>query len=294
MVYDCFIFNKELDLLDIRLHELDKVVDKFVLVEATVTHTNKPKKLYYHENRKLFKEFNYKIIHIIVRDMPDVSAPWILNDFQFSAISRALINCKLNDIILIGDIDEIPKAEKVIEGKSIIGRNKIFQQRISWYYLNYVLNSQRRWFGTHMIRYKDLLKYKSPWIAKHSRVDAVIKDGGWHFTWIGSIEDFQKKLSSTIHQELNTNESNTPEKIALAIASGKDPFNIGMKFSISSTDFLPCYVKENKKKFKHLLLHKKQQKVISKFMLRIINIKHKLRLYILRPLKRNYDKLFSI
>ena len=36
-IYDCFTFFNEMDLLEIRLNELDPVVDRFVLVEATVT-----------------------------------------------------------------------------------------------------------------------------------------------------------------------------------------------------------------------------------------------------------------
>lgn len=294
MIYDCFIFNNELDILDIRLHELYKVVDKFVLVEATVTHTNKSKELYFQKNKELFKKFNDKIIHIVVKDMPNIAAPWILNDYQFSAIMRGLTNCNEDDIILIGDVDEIPKAEKIAEAKRISGRNKIFEHRISWYYLNNVLNSRKRWNGTHMVSYKDLLRYKTPWIAKHSRVDAVIKNGGWHFTWMGGVKAIQEKLSSTIRQELNTDQTNTPEKIKLAILQNKDPFNMGMKFAFADINFLPKYVKENRKKFKNLLLEKKQKTSVSNLDLKILNLKHNLRLYFMRPLKRNLNKLFNL
>ena len=51
MVYDCFIFFNELDLLEIRLNELKDVVDKFVIVESTETFSKKKKKLYYDENK---------------------------------------------------------------------------------------------------------------------------------------------------------------------------------------------------------------------------------------------------
>jgi hypothetical protein len=37
-VYDCFMFFNELDILEIRLNELDSVVDYFVLVESIMTH----------------------------------------------------------------------------------------------------------------------------------------------------------------------------------------------------------------------------------------------------------------
>lgn len=75
MIYDCFTFFNELELLELRLHELADVVDKFVLVEATKTHSNKSKPLYYWENRSRFGEFHDKIIHIIVDDLPDAKDP---------------------------------------------------------------------------------------------------------------------------------------------------------------------------------------------------------------------------
>ena len=46
MIFDCFSFFNELELLEIRLNILNDVVDKFVVVEGTLTHTGKPKPLY--------------------------------------------------------------------------------------------------------------------------------------------------------------------------------------------------------------------------------------------------------
>lgn len=46
MIYDCFSFFNELDLLEIRLNVLKDVVDRFVLVEAGETHAGKPKPFY--------------------------------------------------------------------------------------------------------------------------------------------------------------------------------------------------------------------------------------------------------
>ncbi len=37
MIYDCFQFFNELDILKIRLHVLGPVVDRFVISEATET-----------------------------------------------------------------------------------------------------------------------------------------------------------------------------------------------------------------------------------------------------------------
>ena len=39
MIYDCFPFNNELDLLEIRLNHHDYFVDKFVLSESKWTYS---------------------------------------------------------------------------------------------------------------------------------------------------------------------------------------------------------------------------------------------------------------
>ena len=160
MIYDCFLLFNELELLDIRLHELDSVVDKFVLVEATVTHTNKPKPLYYNKNIHRFKKFHKKIIHIIVKDSPPVSMPWIIERHQLSATMRGLNKCKPNDIVLYSCVDEIPKAKKVHEWKDKSGRLKEFNQTLSYYFLNYVKEGKGTAQGTRMFRFKDLKIFK--------------------------------------------------------------------------------------------------------------------------------------
>ena len=65
MLYELFMFNNELDLLEIKLEELHDFVDKFIIVESTHTHTNLPKKLYYAENQKRFEKYKDKIIHLV-------------------------------------------------------------------------------------------------------------------------------------------------------------------------------------------------------------------------------------
>ncbi|WP_434245709.1 hypothetical protein ACJU28_10420 [Enterobacter hormaechei] len=43
MIYDCFLYYDEDMLLDIRLHTLADVVDRFVIVEATHSFTGIPR-----------------------------------------------------------------------------------------------------------------------------------------------------------------------------------------------------------------------------------------------------------
>ena len=69
MIFDCFTFFNELDLLDARLHELDGAVDVFVLVEARQTFQGAPKPLYFELNQARYAKFLPRIVHIVV-DFP--------------------------------------------------------------------------------------------------------------------------------------------------------------------------------------------------------------------------------
>lgn len=69
-VYDLTLVNTELDWLEIRLNELWDEIDYFVMVEATRTFTNKPKKLFFQEELRRpdsrFHEFASKIIYHVL------------------------------------------------------------------------------------------------------------------------------------------------------------------------------------------------------------------------------------
>ena len=69
MVYDCFQFFNELDILKIRLNVLAPVVDRFVISEATETFSGIKKPLYYEENKELFAAFQDRIIHVVVDEI---------------------------------------------------------------------------------------------------------------------------------------------------------------------------------------------------------------------------------
>ena len=54
MVYDSFQFFNELDILLLRMHILNDVVDRFVISESTVTFSGDKKPLFYEENKGMF------------------------------------------------------------------------------------------------------------------------------------------------------------------------------------------------------------------------------------------------
>ena len=68
-IFDCFQYFNEEHIADLRFNVLDKFIDKFVIVESTVNHQGKDKKLNFDINK--YKKFKNKIIYIVVDDTPE-------------------------------------------------------------------------------------------------------------------------------------------------------------------------------------------------------------------------------
>ena len=143
-VYDCFTFFNEMDILEIRLNELDEVVDYFVIVESTRTFQKKEKPLYLNLDDERIIKFKDKIIHIVVDEFPNfftywrVPKTWDYENHQRNAIARGLKNVSPDDIIIVSDVDEIPSAKKIIENLNL-NQPIVFQQKFFYYFLNYAI-----------------------------------------------------------------------------------------------------------------------------------------------------------
>lgn len=274
MIYDCFVFYDELDLLEIRLNTLDAVVDRFVLVEATQTFSKVPKKLFYQENKERFKKFNDKIIHVVVDDFPRFNwkklrptKNWDLEDFQRNALKRGLVNCADEDVILFSDVDEIPRPELVKKYAQTPGI-KTFYQEMYYYYLNYLVvdhsepnefyNDYKPWHGTVMAAYKYFKKSPNDMRTYRSRKDDLhvrVMDGGWHFSFMGGAEMILKKMKAYAHTEYMRDEMLTVEWIKTQLETGRDVFDRPYTFKkVDISQRGPDYVIQNQERYKHLIM----------------------------------------
>lgn len=57
MIFDCFTFFNELDLLELRFNLLYPYVDKFVIAEGSKTHTGENKEFVFEKNKNALKSF---------------------------------------------------------------------------------------------------------------------------------------------------------------------------------------------------------------------------------------------
>ena len=223
--FDCFIFNGELDILNLRLHELNEVVDTFVIVESSYTHSGKPKPLYYHTNMEMFKEFEDKIFYAVVDGFPETpegeDENWFRENYQRNQIKTALsvLKPKDIDIILLSDVDEIPNPSSVELTDRMVPPDQWRTFRLRWFNYNTHWEMQEGWPGTQAIRWGDL-KNTEPQKLRDNRYNTQrVLDlyRGWHLSWFGGVEGIQNKLNDFAHQELN---NLTDDEIIYKIKNG--------------------------------------------------------------------------
>lgn len=176
-IYDGFLFYNELDLLEIRLNTLNDVVDYFILVESSVTHSGKSKPFIFEENKERFIKFLPKIIHVKVVDTPDdflnipnitpnsfdnkcvydiwqhiiktktfdrITQPHFGRDFyQKECIKRGMDFAQDEDILIFSDLDEIPHPEIITRLDEFYKKNELytFNQTMYCYYFNILRKS---------------------------------------------------------------------------------------------------------------------------------------------------------
>jgi len=285
VIWDSFIFFNEFELLELRLNELDGLVDRYVICEATLTHAGKRKPLHYaeHADDPELRPFRARIVHVIVDDVP-VEAPnrWVRALHQRDAISRGRAGCAPDDLILVSDTDEIPRPSAIrladqrlgsgldngdvppggIEGHFIRFHMKVY---MSW------LNAYKNpgWPGTLAARARiwgraragDALRWKGP-----KRIIAgcgqfglrdvpVIKDAGWHFTTMGSVERVSEKIRAWEYPQYERPDILDPDTMTRRIKAGEDVFGRPhpRRTRVPIDDTFPHYLQTRPERFKHLI-----------------------------------------
>jgi beta-1,4-mannosyl-glycoprotein beta-1,4-N-acetylglucosaminyltransferase len=117
LIWDMVPFFNELEILELRLETLDPVVDKFVICEATTTHSGKPKPLLLQENGHRFARWAHKIKHVVVE--LGQTTDWGREKEQRVCLWHGFSGHP-SDLIILSDVDEIPNPEAVGAAEEIM------------------------------------------------------------------------------------------------------------------------------------------------------------------------------
>ena len=282
MIYDCFTFFNELDLLEIRLNTLKDVVDCFVIAEATRTYRGKPKELYFEKNRKRYANFLDRIRYIVVDDLlPEevvekdaYNLPWVNENRQRNALARGLSGAGEDDVVMVSDLDEIPRPSYVVlanERLKDAAESVRFEMGFYNFYINFKNYSYPRWsLGTIATKYGSFLQGRLLSGVRNDRYTQasenvgstiqklrflksanVLKNAGWHFSFLGGIDAIQKKLAAFSHSEFSVV---SREVLEDRLSKGQDLFGrAGQSFGVPLDSSFPEFVLQNRFRFAKLV-----------------------------------------
>lgn len=243
-VWDTFLFNDELDMLECRLTELDSpLIYRHVLVESPKDHKGRDKPLHYAENKGRFSAWNDKIIHVIV-DIPfDTADPWHGQYYSRNKIFDVLCDEEAwwSDIILLSDADEIPKLSAIFQAAQL-SEPHAFEQRLSMFALEWVY--PHTWQGT----------VASPFRCVHGVQESLrnrrnelprLPDGGWHLSWLGGVEGQITKVDWWDHTEHGSEEFKDNLRSGVCYRTGWHPDGLLNLVEFDTVDW-PRYVAERR------------------------------------------------
>jgi len=275
-VYDMFSFYNEFEILEIRLRELWDTVDYFVLVESSASHTGLPKEYFFENNKERFAPYLEKIRHIKLDDSIEeqrkvlpgqINDTWVREKYQRYIAYKELSDVSPEDLLIISDCDEIPRAdmiEMIKEDDNDYDRYIIYIAQFN-YKINY-MKIQHPSSHPAIIAVRGRIftnpqqerEYSFYWNAKPANTISV-HHGGWHFTYFGNEDHCLNKIKSFAHTEQNIGKIVNEYNIAWMIRNKYGHEGIDSKHNerfeyVVVNDYFPKCITENLDQWDHMIL----------------------------------------
>jgi hypothetical protein len=221
MIVDCFTFYNEFDVLELRLRILENVVERFVLCEAPFTFRGAPKPLWFATQSERFARWRDRIVTLTFPGVPNQN-PWVNEWGQRAFLTTALAECAPDDLVLIGDCDEIPDPRNVARrpAAGAILLHKMLLARGSFNRLEF---PGYVWPGTRAVAVRDVPTYGALSVIRKVPVEALeAVEGGWHFTSLGDAGVAQSKMGAYSHVEYDIAYFRDRERLDVTLACTAD------------------------------------------------------------------------
>ena len=121
MLFDCFLYFDEKELLELRVNMLKDIVDGFIITDADRTFKGDKKDFTCVETiRKLgLPEEKIQVLHVELPP-PDIAPnPWVREYSQRDALAVGMRMTPPDSAFFFSDVDEIPKPEALLEAVEI-------------------------------------------------------------------------------------------------------------------------------------------------------------------------------
>jgi beta-1,4-mannosyl-glycoprotein beta-1,4-N-acetylglucosaminyltransferase len=260
-IIDTFLFFNEIEMLKVRLEYLGPHVDYFVIAEAD-TDFSGVKKNFYLSNEKI-KTLPYSEKIIYLQKKINLLSPgwlwkkikyckrqsrflWQIQNEQRNSILGGLEKFKDSDLVIFGDLDEIPSKSaidfiiKIKDANHLDSSWAMSCDQIFYYYHINNCALQEKWYGSIVTQLSFLKKQKPHKIRGMRNELQHIPNGGWHLSYFMNAEQIFKKINAIADVEkISKYKKLSLDEIQVKISSGGDLFNRGLEFSTHSSSALP-------------------------------------------------------
>lgn len=213
MLFDCFLYFDEKELLELRINILKDIVDGFIITDGNRTFRGDPKPFTCIDTiRELgLPEEKIQVLHVELPSFEEIQIPWAREYAQRDALGVGMRMCPPDSVFFFSDVDEIPRPDKLLEAVEVA---KADPERC-------VRLSMPMFYGRADLRVKDpkgsddkapnswtcgtVVLYdhldQTPSQIRQNSNDIVLGacDAGWHFSWMGDAARMKKKVTSFSH-----------------------------------------------------------------------------------------------
>ena len=230
MLVDAFLFNGEMDILNLRLHELEDVVDYFVIVESREYHGSGRSKPLRGSLLRNLPKVEYALVPHLEPPFKDSDSAWARENFHRNSILPYVLNLnpRRDDLLMLSDADEIPRASAVL--KWVMGHStlQLYAAAQDFFYYN-VNNYIGEWHGTVMGTMEAFAKNGTLQDARMKRDGLpVIENCGWHASYFSGLKRVKQKLANFAHACEDSAKQvlrKTDEQLVADMLAGRDIFD---------------------------------------------------------------------
>jgi beta-1,4-mannosyl-glycoprotein beta-1,4-N-acetylglucosaminyltransferase len=213
MLFDCFLYFDEKELLELRINILKDIVDGFIITDGNRTFKGDPKPFTCVETLKELgiSDENIQVLHVELPSKEEIANPWAREYAQRDALGVGMRMCPPDSVFFFSDVDEIPRPESLLQAVDLAKADSKRCVRLS----------MPMFYGRGDLRVRDPkgdgTKAPDNWtcgtIVLHEHLemtpsqirmnpnDLIVGDcdAGWHFSWMGDSERMKRKVTSFSH-----------------------------------------------------------------------------------------------
>jgi hypothetical protein len=213
MLFDCFLYFNEKELLELRYEILKDVVDGFIITDANRTFKGDPKPFTCVETlRELgIPEDKVQVLHVELPSKEEILNPWMREYAQRDALAVGMRMTPPDSVFFFSDVDEIPRPDSLLEAVELAKQSPERCVRLSMpmFYGRAdlrVINpdgkpdeAPNNWICGTVVLHQYLEQSLSQIRMNVNDIVVGNCDAGWHFSWMGDAERLKTKVQSFSH-----------------------------------------------------------------------------------------------